>query len=228
MSGSTRAGCWGNSSGSITLEASMVFPWVFMMTFLLLLFSLFISQGAFLYYSSSIMAERTAFSWSNSAKETSTGAYPSGQYDGLYWRFTDDSLVQGLFGLVSDNKDSSVVIGPGITEGRGSKAEDKLRKVAFEMVTSRKVGKGQISYFNVGVKRNINVDLTSGWLVKPLGWLRGQDTASASVSALVVEPTEFLRSFDLVRYYAAKMKVAKEGPTEYRNKIGDVLKKRGL
>ncbi|MCD9024027.1 hypothetical protein K7P76_19640 [Cohnella sp. NL03-T5] len=225
---SDKDGLWGNREGSISLEASMVFPWVLMMTFLLLLFSLFISQGAILYYSSSITAERTAFVWSNSGKDALTGAYPQGQYDGLYWRLFDDSLVQGLFGLASGNYSTSIEIRHGMEGSQGSSAEDKLRKIGSQTATVHRLGIGGISYRNIGVKREIEVNMTSVWLAKPLTWLRGEDAATAAVAALVVEPTEFLRSFDLVRYYASKMKAAPGGAAAWRDKAGAILRKRGL
>ncbi|WP_256760701.1 hypothetical protein [Cohnella sp. WQ 127256] len=217
-----------NDSGSITLEASMVFPWVVMMTFLLLFFSLFISQGALLYYSTSVLAERTAFSWSNSAKDAHTGAYPQGQYDGLYWRLIDDSLVQGLFGLASSDSGTgiSVEINSSMTRIEGSSAVDKLKRSSFELSSSQPIGTGDINYLNIGIKREIGVHLTSIWLAEPLLWLRGGGAAEADVSALVVEPQEFLRTFDLIRYYAAKMKNSPEGATAYRDKAGGVLQKR--
>jgi hypothetical protein len=221
---------WVNTSGSISLEASLVFPWVLMMTFLLLLFSLFVSQGAILYYSTSITAERTAFDWSNSAKDARTGAYPSGQYDGLYWRLFDDSLVDGLFGLATEHQSTSIEIRPemaGDEVSPGSSVEDKLMNIGFQTAVSHRLGSGVMSYRNIGVKREIGVDMTSAWLAKPLTWIHGRSEATAGVSALIVEPTEFLRSFDLVRYYASKMKAAPEGSTSWRDKAGAVLRKLG-
>ncbi len=205
----------------------MVFPWVLMITFLVLLFSLFVSQGALLYYSTSITAERTAFNWSNSAKDARTGAYPPGQYDGLYWRLTDDSLVAGLFGLMSEHQSVSIEITPDMAGSAGSSATDKLRIMGAESVSAHRVGYGHMNYRNIGVKREVEVSLTSTWLANPLIWLRGDDAAAASTSALVVEPAEFLRSFDLVRYYASKMKEAPEGGTAYRGKAGAALRKHG-
>lgn len=206
----------------------MVLPWVIMMTFLLLLFALYISQGALLYYSTSIMAERTAFGWSNSAKDVRTGAYSEGQYDSLYWRLTDDSLVQGLFGLASEEHAASIEIKLEMIGSSGSSAQDKLKKSGFDTAVSHRVGTGELSYRNIGIKREVEAKLTSVWRVEPLIWLRGRGVAEAEASALIVEPVEFLRTFDLVRYYASKMKKAPGGATAYRDKAGDVLQKRKL
>lgn len=221
-----RLGCWSNSSGSISLEASMILPWIVIITFLLLLFSLFITQSALLYYSSTISAERSAFSWSNSAKETRTGAYSEGQYDGLYWRLLDDSLVKGLFGLVSENEELKVELYSGMPEGEGSAVTDKLRRQGSQLMSSQASLRGFISYRNMGIKRQIGVNLRAGWLPEPLIWLRGEAASAMQATSLVVEPTEFIRTFDLVRYYASKMKSAPEGAAAYRTKAATVLRKR--
>jgi hypothetical protein len=217
---------WENTSGSINLEASMVFPWVLMMTFLLLLFSLYVSQGALLYYGSTITAERAAFVWSNSAKDSRTGTYPPGQYDGLYWRLLDDQLLEGLLGLATERQDVNVELYPGMVDGSGSSTSDKLRKIGHQLNAAQAGGKGFIRYRNIGVKREIGVNLTSGWLPEPLIRFHGGGAATAETSALVVEPVEFLRSFDLVRYYATKMKAAPEGAETYRDNAAAVLRKK--
>ncbi|TVX98221.1 pilus assembly protein [Cohnella terricola] len=217
-----------DTTGSFTLEASMLLPWVLMMTFLLLFFALYIAQGTLLYYSSSIMTERAAFNWSNSFKKVSTGAYPQGQYDGLYWRLTDDRLVQGLFGLATGGGETSVEVYPDMQGSEGSSAASKLVRVASATAGSHRVGSGEISYRNIGIKREIRAGLASVWLAEPLVRLRGGGAAEAEVSALVVEPAEFLRTFDLIRYYAAKMSRYSEGAEKYRAEAADVLSKRKM
>lgn len=224
--GWSKFNAWGNISGSISLEAAMVFPWVLIMTFLLLLFSLFVSQGALLYYGSTITAERAAYVWSNSAKDSRTGAYPQGQYDGLYWRMLDDQLLEGLLGLATDRHEVNVELHPGMIDGEGSAASDKLRKIGYQLNAAQAGGTGFISYRNIGVKREIEVKLTSGWLPEPLIRIRGGGAALAETSALVVEPAEYVRSFDMIRYYASKMKAAPEGARSYRDKAAAVLRKK--
>ncbi|MFC4601020.1 hypothetical protein [Cohnella hongkongensis] len=214
------------TAGSFTLEASMLLPWVVMLTFLLLLFSLYMSQGALLYYSSAVMAERAAYSWANSSADIRTGGYPAGQHDGLYWRLSDDALVQGLFGMASDEAGASVEVYAGMSEGEGSGAAAKLRKAAYATSAKHNAGAGELSYYNIGVKRRIDAELRSRWLAVPLVRFRGGGPAEAHVSALVVEPAEFVRAFDLIRYYAAKLQNAPEGEANYRSQAGEVLNKR--
>jgi len=213
--------------GSIALEASMLLPWVLMVTFLVLFFALYISQGTLLYYSSSIMAERAAFVWSNSAKDIRTGEYPQGSYDGLYWRLTDDRLVQGLFGLVAGDEGVRVEVGPGMEAGRtGSSPADKLRRAAAETGAVHRVGTGTIGYRNIGIKREVEAEMESVWIAEPLQWLRGGGPAEAGISALIVEPAEFVRTFDLIRYYEAKIRQAPEGRQRYQAQAGEALSNR--
>jgi len=204
----------------------MLLPWVMMLTFLLLFFVLYLSQGSLLYYSAAIMTERAAFGWSNSAKDVRTGEYPPDAYDGLYWRLTDDSLVQGLFGLVGGEGGVEVRVEPGMPAGEGTAPEDKLRKTAFETAAVHRLGTGTLSYRNIGIKREIGTDMASLWIAEPLQWLRESGPAEAGVSALIVEPAEFVRSFDLIRYYAAKMKSAPQGRDSYRAEAKEALDKR--
>ncbi|WP_391571582.1 pilus assembly protein [Cohnella sp.] len=217
---------YSDSAGSFTIEASMLLPWVMMLTFMLILFALYISQGALLYYSSSIMTERAAFNWSNSSADTRTGGYPEGQVDGLYWRLTDDALLQSLFGLASGEAGTQVEVYPGMAGGEGAAAAEKLKRAAYETSAKHHVGSGQLSYRNIGIKREIHAELISSWLSVPLVRFKGGGPAEAKVSALVVEPAEFVRSFDLVRYYAAKLRNAPEGEEKYRSQAEEVLGKR--
>jgi hypothetical protein len=201
----------------------MVLPWVMVFSFLVLLFALYVSQSSLLYYSASITAERTAFDWSNSAKDARTGAYPAGQYDGLYWRIKDDALLQGWLGFVTGEGGVSVPIDPSSgEESGGGSAKDKLVKWGASMPGLTSVS-GTIAYRNIGIKSTVSVKARSSWLPAALVRFSGQRQASAEVSALVVEPTELMRTFDLIRYYSAKKK---DSPGAYREKAAEVLRKR--
>jgi hypothetical protein len=219
-----------DSSGTISLEASLVFPWILLLTFLLLLFSLLVSQGSLQYYSSSILAERTAFAWSNSSKDMKTGAYPPNSYDGVYWRLQDDGLVRGLFGQGSGERELSVNIPSEVEseEDVGSSPTNKLRRSGNGLSSLHRSESIVMSYRNIGVRREVTANQTSTWIPEPLVWMRGEEKQAAEVSALVVEPVESIRTFDLVRDYAAKMSTSPEGASTYRTKAASVLRKFGL
>ncbi|MFC5470344.1 hypothetical protein ACFPPD_16680 [Cohnella suwonensis] len=224
--GKTKQGLGPDEAGSVTLEASAVLPWVFLMTALSVLFALYVFHRSTLYYGMSITAERTAYAWSNSAKETKTGAFEEGRYDGLYWRLTDDALVKGLFGLASGDESVEVAIGQDSGENAisVSGAEEKLRKRASD--SRRWMDGGEIGYRNIALKREIRVERPAEEMPGPLRWLRGDREREMNVTALIVEPAEFLRTFELIRYYASKMKSSPEGANTYKEKAGDALKQK--
>ncbi|MFC5401505.1 TadE family protein [Cohnella soli] len=214
-----------DEGGSVTLEASAILPWVFLMIALTILFALYVFHRSVVYYGMTVTAERSAYSWSNSAKDTKSGAFEEGKYDGLYWRLTDDALVKGLFGLASGNETVEVDIAEhadGEDTNSGSGAKDKLSKRASD--SRLLMDSGEMGYRNVGLKREIRVWKLEEALPGPLKWLRRNEGKKVNVSALVVEPTEFLRTFELIRYYAAKMKDSPEGEADYKEKAGKTLK----
>lgn len=208
-----------DDSGSFALEATTVLPLAMILTFLTLFFALFVSQSSVLYYGASITAERAAFGWSNSAKDAKTGAYPEGRYDGLYWRLTNDALLQGWLGLATGDGDVRVPLASAGEAANGASAKDKLAKWGATMPAA---ATGSIAYRNVGVMSDVTVEASAAWLPEALVRFRGQERASAKTSALVVEPTELIRTFDLIRYYSAKMKTGSEGGS-LRDKAAGVL-----
>jgi len=201
----------------------MVLPWVMIVAGLVLLFALFISLQSQIYYSASIAAERAAFGWSNSAKDARTGAYAAGQYDGLYWRLKDDALLQGWLGWTTEDRSVSVPIGIASGSHDNRSTSGKLARIGETMPGSLS---GVIEYRNIGIKRTVTIQARSGWLPDALVKFRGQRSASVGVSAIVVEPAELIRTFDLIRYYSAKMKEANQGEHSYRDDAADVLRKR--
>lgn len=213
------AGWWRSDRGSMTLEASMVFPWVLLTTFLLLLFSVWIMNRATVYYTVAAAGERAAFAWSHSSADIRSGAYPEGQYDSLYWRLKDDALLAGLFGW-SEGGVTRVPIGAGEHEGEDALAETKLRKTA----EATPIREGAVSYRNVLWKRELKVETADAAIPDPLlAWGGLGASRPISVSALVTEPAEWIRSFDLVRYYREKMQKKGDEAGDYRSKAGAVL-----
>lgn len=211
-------------SGAFSLEAAMVLPWIMIFAVLTLLFALFVSLQSQLYYSASVTAERAAFAWSNSAKDAKTGAYSAGHYDGLYWRLKDDALLQGWLGSATTGDGTvSVPLGASSDEASASSVSGKLKRLGYAMPDSMP---GIIEYRNIGIKRTVTVKAHSDWLPEALVKFRGQEPASAEVSAIVIEPVELIRTFDFIRYYTANMKDAPQGASAYREEAREVLVRR--
>ncbi len=212
-----------DSAGSASLEAAMVFPVILLSTFLILFFALYVGQKAIVYYGASVAGERAAFNWSNSAKELRTGAYPEGSHDGLYWRMLDDGLLGSLFGTASSENGAESGDPAGESSADDSLTGRKLRTAADSMASS---AEGSLIYENKYLVRRIRTEAVLPAVPEPLRAFRGTNVISAEPSAIVVEPAEFIRSFDLVRYYAEKMKSRGDGETSFRSKAKSVLLRR--
>jgi|GEM_PF-6362157 len=90
-----------NEQGSFTLEASLVFPFIFFITLLFLYLSLMLYQKVILYYSSSIVVERLAMNWSNSYKLTN-GEFQMDERDPIDWREKEDpKMIEKKIGKAS-------------------------------------------------------------------------------------------------------------------------------
>lgn len=213
-----------DTSGSATLDASLTFPVILLLTFMLLFFAIYAAQGAIVYYSASIAGERAAYDWNNSAKELHTGAYPEGSFDGLYWRMLDDGMLAGLFGT-GTREEEGVTFGKAGDQGTGgdSLTRTKLQAAAGPLAASLD---GRMRYANQLLERQVVTEADSLAVPEPLRRFRPESELSARTSAVVVEPAEFIRSFDLVRYYGAKLKGARDGEASFLSKAKAVLQKR--
>ncbi len=217
----------------MTLEASFVLPGILVVTFALILLAVTMADRVAHYYSVSVAGERAAFAWPHSSADIRTGGYLPGRYDGLYWRLKDDALLAGLFGWSEANPDDDTVVRIGAVGGAGdgeegsgdSLARQKLRKSASAMPDT---ADGTISYRNRVWLRVVEVDADGAAAPDPLRrlWPMLSLAASASVTAVVIEPAEWIRTFELVRYYKARIEKKGQGSEDYRRQASSVLESR--
>lgn len=211
------------SSGSYTLEASMLMPVLMIVTFLLVLYALFMTQHVIIRYKSSIATERAAFNWGHADSDYATGAYEPGRYEGLYWRLTDDGLLKGLFGWTSDESADTLNY-PGAADPGDRPTLRRLYPAAESLGL---YWKGSIGYRHGGLKREIEAAAADPGELAPLSALRGSAAVSAASSSPVTEPAEWIRTFDLVRYYMARADREGSGAKGYLDKAGALLGRRG-
>lgn len=187
--------------GSFTIEASLVFPVVLFILVILLFFSMFMYQKTFLNQHAYAASERAAYSWDNSHKQAMTGEFATGEYDNLYWRLTDDQLLGALFGWAGADNQVTVSVPAG--EG-GSLSETKLSQAVQGMPTAMT---GTIEYQNTLIQRKVTTKLEQ-MLSLPLPSILfdSGNSVFTTASSAVVEPVEFIRTVDLIRYYGAKFK----------------------
>lgn len=211
-----------SNEGSFTLEASLVMPIVLMVTIMLMFFCMYIYQQSILQQVASAAVERSAYSWDNSYKETSSGAFQQGQYDSLYWRLTDDQMLSAMFGWAGTKNKQSVSLPEG--DSSGALPATKLSKVS-KLATGNI--QGEITYQNALLLRKVSTELDQ-LINLPLleQILSGGSELEASAQSIIVEPVEFIRTVELMRYYAAKFK-GSEGSTTDKGNASEVLKKYG-
>lgn len=199
-----------SEKGNFTIEASLIFPIIFLLTVSFLFISIFMYQKVTLFYIASQAAERAAHSWNNSYKDPFTGEFQMGKSDGLYWRLTDDRLLDLLLGLNSRYEPAHVTLGSPTSSNR--LPQQKLQKMANKMPNGIN---GKLIYQNSIYKRSIIVELESSLNMPSfVGHLIG-DKISARASASVSDPVEFIRTVDLVLNYSHILK----------DQAGKILKK---
>ncbi|MBE0335230.1 MULTISPECIES: TadE family protein [Paenibacillus] len=185
--------------GSFSLEASLVFPILLLVIFVMLFFCLYIYQKSILVQVASTASERAAYSWDNSFKEPRTGAFTQGQRDSLYWRLKDDAMLGALFGWAGANNQVSVQVPGG--GGGGDLPAQKLSHAESGMPAGMQ---GQMTYENSLISRKVTTELNKIVKVPLLNQFLDQTDLQGTMSSGVVEPVEWIRTVELVRYYGAK------------------------
>jgi len=211
--------------GSFTLESTVVFPMLFGLILLFILFGMYMYQKVIVYYAASSTAERAAFSWDNSNREARSGMIIEPGYDGLYWRIGEDGMLSSLFGIRGEDAAVKVVLPLEAPDGEGNNdlSVRKMEKSARWLGEADLRYEGLISYSGGVLKRVIMVKLkeplSAGNIEK--SWLKREPKSVSS--ATVVDPTEFIRSVDLVRYYSSRFANRAGGAGQAKTQAGQVL-----
>ncbi len=199
---------WQDRRGSFVLDASVVFPLVFISVLLMMLLSLAVYQRAIVYYSASAAAEKAAFRWDNSYRDMLTGRAPTGQHDRLYWRLADNRMLEGIFGTLrgeGGTRASSDVLSLPVTESgerEGDLVSIKIRRAAARIDPSYS-GEAQLERENP-LLRQVRIELQAPAAIESVQRMIGRGASHVAASSAVVDPVEFTRLVDLARYYAAK------------------------
>jgi hypothetical protein len=218
-----------SESGSFTLESSIVMPMLLAAIMLFIVFGMYIYQKVVIYYTASSTAERAAFAWDNSHRDTRSGMLLKPEYDGLYWRTGDNQMLQSLFGLarggggalveLSDSQDDAGAI------QASSLPEHKLMQASAWLRDEEIHYKGELSFAHgilqneVLVKLRQPLNLSSD--VRQDGWFGREPKTVAA--AIVVDPVEFIRNVDLVRYYTSRFQNRSGGPAISKTKAAEAL-----
>ncbi|KGK91398.1 hypothetical protein DP73_03795 [Desulfosporosinus sp. HMP52] len=181
---------WKSEDGTYTLEATLIFPLIMFLTLLFLLVAVVQWQQAALNQNATIIAEQLAANWDVSAKEITTGNFAlinndfkdTRGDDGLYWRIFND-------GAATSQEPASFFNGL---------SKEKI-DVAMEYLHDKGVS-GTISYSGLPA-RTITVKLNRDVFPKlHLPFLNS--SISATSTAHVAEPVQFMRNIDMAIYYS--------------------------
>jgi len=184
--------------GSFTIETTLIFPTIFVITIIIIFLSIVIYEKVVVYQKAYVVAERIAFTWDNSQKEIKNGSFNDNEYtsmpgmDGLYWRTNQigTTFIENVFG-------------GGPTGIQGSKMERAHEEA--ERVISGSVKDIQITD-TIGF--NQKVEVTMEVRIKGPSFLNialGGDfevTAAASIK----DPVETVRLTEFMFYIGEKIK----------------------
>ncbi|GGA37351.1 hypothetical protein GCM10010917_23150 [Paenibacillus physcomitrellae] len=208
--------------GSFTLEASLLLPAVFLTVLVLMFLCLYFYQNALSGQAAAVAAERIAYSWNNSSKDPRTGQYKEGEYDPLYWRLTDDALLQSVFGGNSSSKEDQTDLPTGKSGSADSLTTRKLEGTGSELPA---VFSGRLVYSYDLLKRRVEAELIRKLPVSPLNKVSGGDWGIGVRSvSYIVEPAEWIRTIELARYYTARFRSTGEKAAN-RQEAGEALRR---
>ncbi|SFM23000.1 hypothetical protein SAMN04487943_11087 [Gracilibacillus orientalis] len=187
-----------DDKGMFTIEASLIFPVIFISTIALILFSLVIYEKVVIYQKAQMIAERTAFTWDNSYKDFETGEFAENEYttmdggDGLYWRsnYIGEEFIRKIFSyrLTSD--------ATGRKETRAN-TEGSEMFTSGNVVVSRADSMGFDRKVDVTVSGNLNFPDFLGFVVS--------DNFEVTASASIKDPVELIRTTDFIVHYGKEI-----------------------
>ncbi|QQZ10428.1 TadE/TadG family type IV pilus assembly protein [Heyndrickxia vini] len=193
-----------NDKGSFTIEASMLFPMLLIITLCLIFFSLVIYYKSILQFEANRIADQVSFTWNNSSKDLETGAfdtYTTDLDDGLYWRLTGNEFFT-QFGL------------PSFSDGLVGKKTNHsiIDKIPGPI-------DGDIKFKNGLVGSEIIVNLNQplhlpGYVTN----LFKMDVMEAKATRSISEPPEFIRNTDFVIYFFKEAKQYGGYIKQFKNK----------
>jgi len=219
--------------GSFTLEASMVLPAVFASLLAMILFSLYVYQQVVVYSVASLASERAAFRWDNSKRDPVSGMGVTGQYDGLYWRMSGNGALESLFGLAgsASGANAETVVnfggnGNGVNGGEGGVSSLPVAKMSKIAGRVPDAFEGRMIYSYGLIEKRIETAVREPMAIQALQSLNGLRDPSAASGADIVDPVEFIRNVDLVRYYTTKFNQMPNAAAQ-RGQAAAVLAERG-
>lgn len=183
-----------SEAGNFTLEASLLFPIILMLTISLVFFSLIIYEKVVIHHRAQLIADRMAYVWNNSSRDPVTGAFSvytsdTSSDDGLYWRLFGNNFLS-KFGLHFGGSDALI-------NKKISRAQKRwLPKNSEEQIQFKNTVAG--GYIKVRIKEPLHLPSS---IEKLFGIHHVETTAKSSIN----DPVEFIRNTDFVYHYAQQL-----------------------
>jgi len=175
--------------GSYTLEASLVVPVILTVLLGIMFFSIYIYEKLVLLETAVYSARQAADTWDNSRKDPETGSL-GGDFrtDGLYWRVTGDHSGSVL-----------------VQQKTGSAAALIKTRLRGGVPGDREPAAISVAYRNSLVQRTVSVDISRKAAVSPaLPAGRLSSRISGRAEAVIAEPVEFIRNWELAAGYISE------------------------
>jgi hypothetical protein len=190
----------------------MVFPLLLGAMFLFFLVALYIFQQG-IYYAGAVRAsEAAAFHWDNSKRDEATGLPPAGEDDGLNWRLSEDGLLRGILHM---NNPSEAAFSYSLENTEAEPSDLPVAKLAKAGRRLDESLRGEMLY-----KRGTWLGMIETRLYPSItASLPGGRSIGAAAWAQPVDPVEFIRTVDLVRYYTAKFRTSKDVSPDTAGKV---------
>lgn len=194
-----------DDSGNFTVEASMIFPMILIITMCLIFFSLVVYYKSILQFEANRIADKVAFVWNNSSKDVHTGAfnqYTTQNGDGLYWRLTSNNILQN-FGLNIGGESAAV--------------DKKLHRNLVDEIPG--AISGSVEFKNKLFRNYVEVKLEQPLkLPSMVTDLFKMDVMEASAARTITEPVEFIRNTDFVIYVYKDIEKYQGYITQFKSK----------
>lgn len=186
------------NKGSFTIEASLVFPTIFMSTIILIFLSLVVYEKVVVYQRAHLIAERVSFTWDNSEKDFNTGYFEPNTYtsmdgmDGLYWRTTSigQNFIERIFGSLQEETVRGSKISRATNESQG-------------LITGSNISIEVDEGFGFNQKVHVTVE-QSLHLPEFVDFLTG-GTVEGRATAAIKDPVELVRTTDFIFHYGEEI-----------------------
>jgi hypothetical protein len=174
----------------------------------MLFFGVYVYERVSLQQLAQQTAERVAFTWDNSHKNITTGHFDVSRYDGLYWRLTNNRILEMFSFLQSSSKeDSGIKIELPYPQGAKNSNSLVKRKLSQGINLIPTHLKGNIQFENRGFTSDVSVELKKSFSLPSFlhDWLKLDDVTVKS-NAKIVDPVELIRFTDFMVSYIPVIK----------------------